>query len=82
VPDRPPPRARLELRIDGDPLAWYYPDDLDEATRHANAVVTHPDARAVVQVVHVQPGASDAVLVTTMPRNATPDSRRRETGAA
>jgi hypothetical protein len=82
MPDQPSPRARLELRIGGEPLAWYYEDDLAQASAHLEAVVAHPGATAVAQVVRIAPGAPDVVLLSSVPRSAAQDAPSAETGAA
>jgi hypothetical protein len=60
-----PPRARLEVRVDDEPLAWYPLSLTDEAVRHVDAMIQHPLSRAVVQLRRVEPGHPDTVLVAT-----------------
>jgi len=82
MPDQRSPRVRLELRIGGEPLAWYHADDLAQASAHLEAVVTHPSATAVAQVVRVEPGAADVVLLSSVPRGSAAEGDPAETGAA
>jgi len=62
-PDPDLPARRLELRVDGAPLAWYAADEVVEALEHLAAVAARREGR-VVTVVHVEPGRPDAVLRT------------------
>jgi hypothetical protein len=62
------PRTRLEIRVDGEPLAWYPLSQTDEALRHVDAMLRHPLNRAVVQLWQVRPGSTEAVIVTTKRR--------------
>jgi hypothetical protein len=55
------PARRLELRVDGAPLAWYAPDELADAVRHLTAVAARREG-CVAAVVEVRPGQPDAVL--------------------
>jgi hypothetical protein len=82
MPDQPSPRARLELRIGGEPLAWYHLDDLAQAATHLEAVVAHPAATAVAQVVRVTPDAPEVVLLSSVPRGSPQADASAETGAA
>ena len=60
-----PPRARLELRVDNAPLAWYPLAMTDEALRHVDVMINHPQSRAVVQLSRIEPGVPDTVLLST-----------------
>jgi hypothetical protein len=68
MPDQHSPHVRLELRIAGEPLAWYHEDDLQQASAHLEAVVSHPGATALAQVVRVVPGGPEVVVLSSVPR--------------
>lgn len=64
------PAVRLELRVDGRPVAWYEPRAMQEAARHAVAAGHHPGSRAVIGVVLVDPTAGDVTLMHVSPPQA------------
>jgi hypothetical protein len=66
--DSSPPVVHFSLRVKGEPLAWYDADGFQDAARHANAIVSHPEAQGAVEVVLVDPSAGDILLLLVSPK--------------
>jgi len=75
-----PPRARLELRVDHEPLAWYPLSLTDDALRHVVAMINHPQSRAVVQLAQIEPGLPETLLVSTQRGRASGSPRLQQAG--